>query len=210
MLPDESRREARGAARRDQILQAAIVCFSRKGYHLTTMDDIVAESGMSKGSLYWHYENKKDILISAAEWYFGQMVGEMRAAAPQSAGAQAKIELLLSVFADLLNADDGLINVFIDFYAETRHDAEVTAALQEMMLPLIDAIAAIVAEGSASGEFKAVDARSVALLFMAAGDGLVLYKQIFDDRFDWNAAAGFFAESFLAGLQAGPSQEPSP
>ena len=33
--------------RKAQIYQAALVCFSRKGYHQTTMDDIVAESGTS-------------------------------------------------------------------------------------------------------------------------------------------------------------------
>ena len=48
MTPPSASKEERRA----QILQAALTCFARKGYHLTTMDDIVAESGLSKGSLY--------------------------------------------------------------------------------------------------------------------------------------------------------------
>ena len=39
------------AERRTQIIQAAIACFLHKGYNNTTMDDIVAEGGLSKGSL---------------------------------------------------------------------------------------------------------------------------------------------------------------
>ena len=40
------------------ILAAASACFSRKGFHRTTMDEIVAESGLSKGTLYWYYKSK--------------------------------------------------------------------------------------------------------------------------------------------------------
>lgn len=206
MSPADSEKEDRGAARRGQILQAAIACFSRKGYHLTTMDDIVAESGMSKGSLYWHYDSKKDILLSTADWYFGQIVGEMTAAVQQTAGAGAKINVLLAWFGELLNTDDDLINVFIDFYAETRHDADVTEAVQGMMAPVIDAIVAVIDEGVAAGEFRAVDARSAALLFLAAGDGLILYKQIFADQVDWSAVAEFFSAVFLGGLVAAPGE----
>jgi len=198
------------AARRDQILQAAIACFSRKGYHLTTMDDIVAESGMSKGSLYWHYKNKKAILISVAEWYFGQMVGEMMGAAQQAPTAAGQIKTLLALFIEMMDTEDMLINVFIDFYAETRHDDEVTAALQEMMMPLVDAIAAIVEEGVNSGEFRPVNARNVAVTFMAAGDGLFMYRAILTDQFDWRGVSDFFSEMFLTVLCTEPEQEPQP
>ena len=198
------------AARRDQILQAAVVCFSRKGYHLTTMDDIVAESGMSKGSLYWHYKNKKAILISVAEWYFSQMVGAMMGAAQQAPSAAGQIKTLLALFIEMMDTEEVLINVFIDFYAETRHDAEVTELLQEMMMPLIDAIAAIIEEGVDSGEFRPVDARNVAVTFMAAGDGLFLYRSILVDQFDWRAVSEFFSEMFLISLYAEPGREPQP
>ncbi len=53
--------------RRSQILKAALRCFAHHGYHQTTMDDIVEESGLSKGTLYWYYESfeEYDSLISA-------------------------------------------------------------------------------------------------------------------------------------------------
>ena len=34
--------------REDQIYQAALNCFHRQGYRLTTMDDIVVESGLER------------------------------------------------------------------------------------------------------------------------------------------------------------------
>ena len=41
--------------RRGQIIEAALACFTRKGYANTTIDDIVAESGLSKGAIYWYF-----------------------------------------------------------------------------------------------------------------------------------------------------------
>ena len=46
-------------ARRDHILKAALRCFARRGYHLTTVDDIAAEAGISKGAPYVYFESKE-------------------------------------------------------------------------------------------------------------------------------------------------------
>jgi len=35
-----------------------------KGYHETTIDDIVAESGLTKGGIYWYFKSKRDIFLS--------------------------------------------------------------------------------------------------------------------------------------------------
>ena len=42
------------AERKQHILEAALICFARKGYHQTTMDDIVHEARLSKGGVYVH------------------------------------------------------------------------------------------------------------------------------------------------------------
>ncbi|MCL6631000.1 MAG: TetR/AcrR family transcriptional regulator [Alicyclobacillus herbarius] len=49
--------------RRQQILEAASVLFSTKGYHGTTIRDIADESGLLSGSLYAHIRTKEDLLF---------------------------------------------------------------------------------------------------------------------------------------------------
>ena len=46
--------------RTKQILDAAVKVFSRSGFQQASMDDIVAESGLSKGALYWYFKSKDD------------------------------------------------------------------------------------------------------------------------------------------------------
>jgi AcrR family transcriptional regulator len=52
------------ARRRVEILSAASRCFARDGFHATSMDNIVAECGLSAGAVY-RYFNSKDELIAA-------------------------------------------------------------------------------------------------------------------------------------------------
>lgn len=47
---------------RQRILSSALTLFVRKGYENTTFNDIAARLKMSKGAVYWHFENKADLL----------------------------------------------------------------------------------------------------------------------------------------------------
>ena len=53
-------------ARRRQILDAALRCFSKQGFHRTTMKDIMKESGLSAGAIYNYYSAKGDIVDAIA------------------------------------------------------------------------------------------------------------------------------------------------
>lgn len=48
--------------RRGEILEAALQCFSRQGFHSTAMKDIAASMGMSVGNLYNYFQGKDDIV----------------------------------------------------------------------------------------------------------------------------------------------------
>jgi AcrR family transcriptional regulator len=52
--------------RRQQILDAAQLCFARKGFHETSMQDVFAESGMSAGAVYRYFKSKNDIVAALA------------------------------------------------------------------------------------------------------------------------------------------------
>src|SRR5947209_20386256 len=57
-----ARRPDSSEIRRNQILDAATKVFVRQGFQHARMDDIVEESGLSKGTLYWYFKSKEDII----------------------------------------------------------------------------------------------------------------------------------------------------
>jgi AcrR family transcriptional regulator len=59
--------ELRRESRREQILEAALACFSENGFHQTGMADIVRRSGMSHGAVYVYFSSKDDIIEALAD-----------------------------------------------------------------------------------------------------------------------------------------------
>lgn len=60
------------SARRSQIITAALVCFARAGYHATTMADVAAQTGVSKGTPYLYFPSKEALFIALHdEWDCG-------------------------------------------------------------------------------------------------------------------------------------------
>ncbi len=75
------------AARRDQIIAAAVACFARAGYHATTMADVAARAGVSKGTPYLYLESKEALFLALhEEWDCGvaDRVNAAIAALPQA------------------------------------------------------------------------------------------------------------------------------
>ena len=56
--------------RQDQIIEAATRVFSARGFNSARMDDIVAESGLSKGTLYWYFESKEALITAIVDRVF--------------------------------------------------------------------------------------------------------------------------------------------
>ena len=63
--------------RRERIIAAARRCFLEKGFSNTSMADIVAESGMSPGSIYSHFDGKASIMRGTAEHIFGATLKDL-------------------------------------------------------------------------------------------------------------------------------------
>jgi AcrR family transcriptional regulator len=58
------------ANRRQEILDAAANCFARNGFHRTSMQDIVKESGLSAGLIYRYFAGKDDMIVAIVEeWH---------------------------------------------------------------------------------------------------------------------------------------------
>jgi AcrR family transcriptional regulator len=60
-------RSAQGAATRDALLGAARTLFGSRGYPGTSIDEIVAQAGVTKGAMYHHFQGKEDLFAAVYE-----------------------------------------------------------------------------------------------------------------------------------------------
>jgi AcrR family transcriptional regulator len=61
------------AERRQQILAAARDLFAKRGYHQTTIDDIVAQAGVARGTFYLYFEDKRAIFSDLIDRFSSQL-----------------------------------------------------------------------------------------------------------------------------------------
>jgi AcrR family transcriptional regulator len=145
------------ARTRAQILHAALACFSNKGYHQTSMDDIVAESGLSKGALYWHFKSKQELFVSLIEWYMSAFGEEASHAWTDDMSATDKIRAMMMFFVDSSEQLIPFFKITIDFWAQTSEDEQLRAIFDEMLDNFQQQLRTIIEEGITNGEFRPVD-----------------------------------------------------
>ncbi|WP_314324035.1 TetR family transcriptional regulator [Paenarthrobacter ilicis] len=108
-------------ARREQIAEAALRRFSRDGFANTSMADIIAESGLSAGSIYSHFASKAELVQFVAATVLdsrfaalaGSPGGQRRVVRPSeileafsSAIDRERAQLLLQVWAEIPRNDE--------------------------------------------------------------------------------------------------------
>lgn len=125
--------DATKAARRAQIIEAAISCFLEKGYTNTSMSDIIKASGLSSGSIYSHFSGKEDILISAINERL-ENVKNLYAALPEGAGPQ---DILETIHTNQLVNDN--FSAMLRIRLESLHAPEVARATTDI-IPLLQGI----------------------------------------------------------------------
>jgi len=72
------------ASAREKIIDAALAVIRAKGYAATTVDDLCAAAGVTKGAFFHHFKSKDDLAVAAAD-YWSEWTGSLFAGAPYHA-----------------------------------------------------------------------------------------------------------------------------
>lgn len=202
MPPHSATSAERRARKRSDIIQAALACFTRKGYNNTTMDDIVRESGLSKGTLYWYFDSKDDLFAAALLSVFMDFGQQAVAGLEQCPTASHKLRALARGMVDFFDEEAaGLFSLFVEFWASSPRREEASQLWVDLLVQYKDIVVAIIEEGVTNGEFTPVDAEQLVWAMMAAYDGLAAYALLMP-HLDLERISHVFTETLLRGLVA--------
>ena len=81
---------------KNRILDAALNIFSNKGYYDTRLDEIVDESGTSKGSIYFHFPNKERLFLALVDQFADLLERRVVEAIEQEEAGIARVKVALS------------------------------------------------------------------------------------------------------------------
>ena len=200
--------EAARTARRDQIIAAGLACFARSGYHTTTMADVAAQAGVSKGTPYLYFDSKQALFLALHEQWdcgAGQRVEAAVAALPD-AGRQSPRAILRAVAAAIaahVQAEAETCRVLMEARALAAHEPVIAAAVRAADQQMHRQLEELFEAGVAAGDWPAgTDPGLAARLFAAGLYGLMAQWHLAPGSFSWPEAAAALA----AGGTASPAE----
>jgi AcrR family transcriptional regulator len=161
--------------RRAEILQAASELFQEIGYESTSVDSIVRSAGIAKGTFYYYFKSKDEVLAALAQQLCAEMVARSQIIAddPQL-GAIEKFCAIIAAQNQTVEAGQALV--------EDLHRPENRALHErsniETVLAFGPILAAVVEQGNQEGVFRVDDPLST-VQFILAGSLFLFGHQMF-------------------------------
>jgi AcrR family transcriptional regulator len=178
------------AVRRFHILEAAMICFSQKGYHQTTMDDIVQQAGLSKGGLYVHFNSKKELFLSLFDGFVDEFGLFTVADTPDLTAYERLVNLLAEMVATATSDNFRETSALMtDIWAQNSRDQEINLMAKKLYEKVRFPLAQLIEDGIAEGTFKTIDATSMANIIVAVFEGLLIQAMVDETAVDWSAAS---------------------
>lgn len=165
------------AARREQILDAAVRCVAREGFHRTTMADVIAESGLSAGAVYGYFKGKPDLIRAIAARALGgfaELLHEV-AVGPGPVSPASALRTLVAAVERLAEESGGdFPRVGVHAWSEAARDPEVRGIVGANVERLHAAWVEVLARAEVDGTLPAGDHAATARVMVGLMPGFVL------------------------------------
>lgn len=199
--------DVHGAARA-QILDAASVVFQAQGFDRTTIDDIAARIGATKGRVYYYFRSKFDIYLAV---YEEGMRGAFRTVEPLAAGPGTGRERLTAMSVQhLVNlmTDPGYHDVISQGVVAGRstalkdHQREALVALNGVRQRYELMFRGVIADGITDASLRPGDARFIARFLLSSLNSTTMWYSLREgqDAADIRALAGRIVDLAVGGL----------
>lgn len=176
--------------RRKAFVEGALRSLAEHGVSGTTVTTICKAAGSSRGLLGHYFNHKDDVMVAALQHLFGRISTSIRDKLDQSGGS-ASVKLLAmpaSLFAAPVFTDLNR-TAFLALWHETRFNEKVRIANRQLYHDYVNRMERLVAD-AADDIGATIDARRVALGFIALSDGLWLGLSIHDNVITGQQAVG--------------------
>ena len=160
---------------RQRIVDAAIACFARDGFHGASMQEICAEASMSPGALYRYFPSKVSIIAAIAEAERAQHTAFFEQIAAADDPVEAMAQIGLDKLQQLMARPTAALS--IETMAEAMRNSDVRGLFDRNKAEAHSAIAAALRRGQERGVVDpSLDADMACMLIMCMGDGLIMHQ----------------------------------
>jgi AcrR family transcriptional regulator len=198
--PVRPRSRERYDERRQEVIDIAARVIAQRGYDATTIDDLVAATGLQRGGLYHYIGGKQDLLIAIHERFLHPLLAQARAIAAEQLPPEAALRGLAHALMENIARYTDQVTVFFHEWRTIEDDPRWAQILRERR-EFEDLIGDVLERGAREGVFRFSDRRISLLGFL----GMINYTPQWyepEGRKSASAIADVFCDLFLDGIRA--------
>jgi AcrR family transcriptional regulator len=167
----------RTATKEQSILESAARIFAVRPYHEVLIDHIAADAGIGKGTIYRYFETKDDLYFATLLYVMESLAAALQSALPQEASPSRRLERIASEILTFFWDRRFLIPLL---QRDERPDRE--GAILKRREPILRFVQESILAGIERREFRGVDARIGAELFLGMTRSANLFRRPEDTR----------------------------
>jgi AcrR family transcriptional regulator len=166
---------------RQFIIEQTAPVFNQQGFAGTSLTHLQAATGLTKGSLYSHFEDKEAMAVAAFQYSMEKVKAAIADRVGKKVTARDKLMSLLSFFSEYvftppIEGGCPLLNNAVE--ADDHHKSFKRAVSREILKAVLF-IADLLEEGKSNGEFiRKFDSRATAFVCFSAIEGAIMISRV--------------------------------
>lgn len=186
---------------RTRLLRAAARLVEAKGFQMTSLDEVAAEAGLTKGAIYWHFASKHDLLLELMQETIRKQLRDRPDEITEIMAAKDRVQALARWLEnELPDQDSSAAQAALFIECAVHSDPQVRDKLKTMVREIIERITALIQELQVKGDITNFDPHVVAVYLQAVLNGLMLNWLIDPERVQPAEWSDQLAQLILHGL----------
>ncbi|MBF0225138.1 MAG: TetR/AcrR family transcriptional regulator [Desulfobacterales bacterium] len=168
--------------KKEIILKAAAILFSEKGFKDTSMSELSKATGIAEGTIFYHFKNKEDILLSILDDIKNRIVKEfsdyLKDKETQAKNGLGLMEEIISFYLYLAGMMENRFLILHHYYPYKLAEENTICRnhLEEIYNFLLNIFENAIKKGQSDGSIGLSHDRKTALLIFSMVDGVVRFK----------------------------------
>ena len=177
---------AKGQLMKKELLEKALELFGEKGYHATTVDDIVRAGDTGKGTFYWYWQSKDEIFLELLSNKFESYILALESVEKMKLPAPDKLIMLIAEIGNMVVKYRKLCKLIYSLISadSSEFSSDVLKVTNEYYTRFREILIQFIQDGQQEGNIsREVDAQHLATILISIADGILIQEKITNNKY---------------------------
>lgn len=177
MLKVMNRRKLRQKNHAVQILEAGEKLFAKKGFYPTTMEEVARAAGLAKGTIYLHFDDKRNLFFSIIEKKLDILLEKIEKEMRKDEFPSQRIKLAIGIHLKFLEENRDFFKIMQTLPESLKQEMErkLKGRVIEKQSRYVEILDQLIRKGIRNQEIKPLDSRKLAVILVGMMHSLTIY-----------------------------------